>query len=243
MRYVRISTIPFFAPTLIVFGLFAGSSALAGTQDGAVIALHVQAHATKSSLPCSAWEAVPCSQFRTSWPLFTPADVYLVVARGNTEWGDGIGGVACGINYNPNAGPSDGGLDIFSWRGCASVELTNPRDGEYDPWPSPGSGIWCVWATSTSCQRTTIGSDGVHAVAGSFYVYAYSPDILEVVPYENPVNGPELQVVDCWAYLTDLPTTAGGAVRFGGGLGYNPCTEMIPIAPTTWGTLKQKFVK
>jgi hypothetical protein len=96
------------------------------------------------------------------------------------------------------------------------------------------------------CQRTVIYPDGVHAVAGAFYVYAYSPDTFQITPNNNVSAGPELAVVDCGLIpiVTNLSQSLPqAAIGFGGSPGHNPCAGSIPVAPTRWGALKQKFVK
>jgi hypothetical protein len=240
MRYARILMIPSFAPPLIVFHLFVGGSALAGTQDGPVIALHVQAHTTKNE--CTALESIPCTQYNTTWPVMVPADVYLVVAR--AQDGPGVAALQCGITYNPAMGVN-GGVDVQTWDACSHLAFL--LDGPNGSWPASESGLMLIWAMD-DCQRTVIAPDGVHAMAGVLYVYAYSPDVLQVQaiqPCESPCMYTGLGVLDCtdWLTYTDILPTAAGAIGFGGLPGFNPCAESIPVAPTTWGNLKHQFVK
>jgi hypothetical protein len=71
-----------------------------------------------------------------------------------------------------------------------------------------------------------IGYDGVHAVAGAFYVYAYSADALTVTPNNNLDSGPELAVADCMAATDQLSVWGGGKAAFSAGAsapGMNPC--------------------
>jgi len=84
---------------------------------------------------------------------------------------------------------------------------------------------------------------------GSFYIYAYGPDELQITGNNNlQGNIPELAVADCSGSTTDLYQVWGpsiylqlcGKVAVGGGVGYNPCL-LVPVAPTTWGKIKAKY--
>ncbi len=154
----------------------------------------------------------------------------------------GIGGVQCGIDYNPAAGA---GVDIFSWTLCGSLEF--PSGGTNGPWPAAGSGNLITWDTA-HCQRTEPGGSGagVSAAAGYFYLSAYSPDVLQIIP--RPVDG-QAKVADCNA-SEDLIGGTGfppgvsshlGSARFtasGQIPGYNPCGIPVNVQPTTWSHIK-----
>ncbi len=227
-------------------------SAAAGTQDGAVVALHAGPHNEKGD-PCLPWvdlaaDGLSCRDFTTSWPLNTPCDVYLVVARGNPD--PGVAGLSCGVLYNNgetgDSTMTDGeGVDLYGWTLCTSgwVSFPDPRF----PWqpgdfPASGGGARITWNAVTDCQRWEIGNDGVHTLAGVFCVYAYGDDVFEIIPNRKAFSNPdEFQVGDCNNQLTDLPyPEAAGAVAFGSGTGYNPC-QAVPVTPTTWSRLKARY--
>jgi PKD repeat protein len=146
------------------------------------------------------------------------AEVYLVVAQADAAFG--IKALSCGVDY--------GAANLFvSWTFCADG-LEFPAGS----WPAPGGGNRMTWET---CQNSTIGSDGVHAVAGVFYVYAYSEDRFEITRH-NLIFPPELQVVDCSSGVTDLPDSALSSVFMGTSeQGVNPCGEPSPT------TVVQRF--
>ena len=215
--------------------------AYAATQDGAVVTLHAKTHTTKATTVCTTWKpTMPCSDYVSTWPVGVNSDVYLVVARALEA--PGIAGLSCGIMYD---GVAPSGIDVFGWYLCADLEFTNA--GAFGEWPEAGGGNRITWSMIDACQRTVIGTDGVHAIAGAFYIYAYGPDVLQVTPNNNLQSEPELAVADCTASTTYLPVdgSAAGSVGFGQP-GCNPCAENCgppPIAttPTTWGKVKSQY--
>ncbi len=221
--------------------------AWAGTNPDAVFALHAKAHTTKATTICTTWspntEGIPCSNYVSNAAVGVNTDVYLVVARGNSD--TGIAGLSCGVLYD-NVDAS--GVDVFGWYLCGDLEFTNAgADGE---WPISGGGNRITWSFVDACQLTVLGTDGVHAVAGAFYVYAYSPDVLYITPNNNLQSEPELAVADCTADTDYLPFGRAGFVTFstsGSDLGCNPCTEPdtdclgVPVEDSTWGKIKSKY--
>lgn len=228
--------------SFVLLGVSLVRPGFAGTQPNATIMLHAQAHTTKSTTICtSAAPTVPCSQYVTQWPLHTTADVYLVVARAQMQ--PGIAGLSCGIEYDNASG---GGVDIFGYELCADLEFSNA--GASGEWPAAGGGNRITWDRFTNCQRSVIDPDGVHAIACAFYVYAYGSDLLRVTPNMNLESGAELAVADCSASTTFLPYGGlwGVGIGFGGAPGCNPCSDAfcvgdVPVVPTTWSRLKQRF--
>jgi hypothetical protein len=107
-------------------------------------------------------------------------------------------------------------------------------------WPRPGGGNMITWDTTTRCQSSQM------AVAGYFYLAAYSADRLSVIP--RPVDG-RATVANCQAYETVLSDSELGYVSFSstaGTAGCNPCTadcrgRTIPVIPTTWGGIKALY--
>jgi hypothetical protein len=110
-------------------------AAIAGTEDGTVIALHAKVQTAKGVCTTEAPQ-IPCSEYTTTWPLHLGTHVYLVVAR--AQQGPGIAGFSCGIFYAPATGALNGGVDVFGWIQCADSEY--PNSGPYGQWPAPGGG-------------------------------------------------------------------------------------------------------
>jgi len=203
----------------------------------AKIALHAQPVAR--GLSCSMAPAgIPCSDFVTNASTHAGYELYMVVGQ-FTEvdaLGDpaGVAGIGCGIAYD---GVDGRGADVFRWTLCADLSFPSST------WPASGSGIRLIWDHNMDCQTTVVGGDGVHAVAGSFYVYAYGEDVFQITPHLKLVSGPELAVVECSydALTYELDPDARGAVRFsesGTEPGYNPCSGVgtlpeVPEPPST----------
>lgn len=192
----------------------------------AKFALHVKTRVDKSTEICTVndpnSQGIPCSQYTTAWPAGVSADVYLVIGQVNSV---GVNGVRLGIDYN---GAPGAGLDEFGWTLCTDG-LEFPNAGPNGVWPAAGGGNTITWLT---CQQTVIDPEGIHAVVGSFYLYAYGPDTFSITPNNNLLSGAELQLSDCNGQITDFPLdTITGAVDFGGGYGVNPCTDIEPPPP------------
>jgi len=146
------------------------------------------------------------------------------VAVGNYSDSVGVAGVQFGIQYL-DAGSV--GIDIFSWTRCATLEFPSAT------WPLSNSGNLITWNPVTSCQ---LGPNP--AVAGFFYIGAYSPDRLALIP--RPGDG-RAKVANCLSAEDDLTGQAPsplGYVDFGTGPGYNPCATIVPVAPVTWSAVK-----
>jgi hypothetical protein len=124
------------------------------------------------------------------------------------------------------------GVDVLSWTQCSSgLQFpSSPTGLSEDEWPASGGGLRITWDSSVDCQRTVLGNNGVHAVAGAFYVYAYSNDLFQITSNNNVISGPEFQVGDCSNSLSDLPLYNAGRVGFGSSNGYNPCNGgAVPV--------------
>src|SRR5512140_3009705 len=116
----------------------------------------------------------------------TMGSYYAYVLITNGDAGPGIGGVQFGISY-----PSSN-LHIWTWHLCANLDFQQPTP----IWPSSGSGNLITWDLVNNCQRIQPGGSesGVVAVAGYFYLTAYSPATLTITP--RPVDG-IAAVADC----------------------------------------------
>jgi hypothetical protein len=191
---------------------------------------------------------LPCTQYTTSGPAPAGATIYVVVAKAG---GEGVAAVSFGIHYlnwgtggiNPAFPPN------FTY--CADgIPFAN--DGGFGDFPAQNGAVRVTWNTANGCPAATqqvIGNDGAHAVVGSFYVYAYGPEQLQVTGNNNLQGGvPELAVANCAGATTDLYQVWGpviylqlmGRVDLGGGTGYNPCF-VTSTHETTWGKIKTKY--
>ena len=206
------------------------SPALADTQPYARVAMHLKAHTTKASTLCTTWspnaQGLPCSRYVTSGAAGHNYDVYLVVGHGDPT--AGIAGVSCRIQYDNVVGR---GVDVFGWTLCADQEAVGA--GSYGDWPESGGSNTITWNPTTNCQRTEIGDEGVHAVIGAFYVYAYSQAYLTISPVEN-----NFAIKDCQGATTSNYYTPPGAAFSTSGYeyGHNPCQysfyrPVCPISP------------
>ena len=212
--------------------------AFAGSQEDAVIALHAKPHAEKALNICPGGDAsedpntqgLACSDYDVAAPANESVDVYLVVAKGSSQ--AGIAGLSCGIRY-------DADISMFGWTLCSDLEFSS-RDPN-PTWPASGSANRITWTASTNCQRTEFGEDGAHAVAGSFYIYAYGDGIFDITTNNTVQSGAELQVADCASAESNILEAA--SVGFGTLGGCNPCLDdcVVPVVPVTWGKIKSTF--
>ena len=196
---------------------------------------------------------LPCTSYTTAGPVGAGV-VYIVVGRAGTE---GVAAASFGVTYGGSTGS---GIDpqYVTFTACADGVLFPNNDGVHGDFPQPGGGLRITWNNVTSCQTQVIGSAGVHAVVGSFYIYAYGPDQISITGNNN-LQGhiPELAVANCAGVNTDLYQIWGpaiylqlaGRVDIGGGWGYNPCGETppgccpTPSRITTWGRLKSTYAE
>lgn len=211
-----------------------------GAHSEAALVLHALPVPTGSS--CNRPEAsAACQDVNYNNLALAPTThyVYLLVQGGNVA--AGVGGLQFGIDYDPAPGS---GVDVFLAANCASLEF--PSTG----WPAPGGGNLITWDTSTRCQRfVPPGNDplnGVIAVAGWFFVAAYSPDRLILTP--RPVDG-QAKISDCASNETLIGGTGYpvgapnrlGAAAFGRSDGRLPCGVATPVQQTSWGTIKALY--
>ena len=243
--------LPYLTLALTVLGgLFHPSLLWAGMED-CRFALHWQAATTKLSTLCTTYSpnanSIPCQSYVTSAPIQAASHVYMVVAHGGNE---GIAGASFGINYHGGRNDPPGtGIDprlvTVTW---CSDGLVFPAGGEDGDFPKPEGAVRVTWNNETSCQVQVNGDEGVHAVIGALYCYAYSADQLQLTTNDLFQSGTELTVDDCAGITTDLYEVWGsavvhfmGRVDFGEGPGYNPCHLIIPTAASTWGKMKSMY--
>lgn len=137
--------------------------------------------------------------------------VYALIVDGTP--GKGIVGCQFGIAFNDTL---KRGVDVIDWQECSLLN-----------WPSvgfpdeSGTGNLMTWNQDTDCDTTGM------RVAGYFYVTAYSPDRLKLIP--RPADG--IAAVSCCGIEpgsknADVLDIIGpdnlGFIDFGGGPGYNP---------------------
>jgi len=174
---------------------------------------------------------IACNSVVSNGGLYPPNTyfAYLLIEDGDAT--SGIGGVSFGIQYD---GTPHQGVDLYEWHLCGSTE--EPSAG----WPAPGGGNLIRWA---ACQRTEPGGagTGAAAVAGYFYMGAYSPDYLAVTP---PPSG-DFVVYSCNGQAVAIPESAPsrfGRAGFGNNVyGYVPCGFVVPVRTTTWGAIKALY--
>ncbi len=209
---------------LVLLALVLGFArpATAGPNANAKILLNVRASSTHNLLLCSEPTGAPpnCSAINTSGKV-TPVNtfgqyVYLLIADA-----DGVGQMNCGINFT--------GIDpsFYSWYLCADADTTT------NGWTSSGNLI--TWNT---CQS------GLIICAGYFYVGAYTPCQLQVVP--DPADG-LATVTDCSG---NVDVASGhdvshlGLVNFSVGAaipGFNPCGLNTPVMNSSWSKIKATY--
>lgn len=219
-RPTRISV--FFILSILLLAL-SPPSAPAATST-AKVALHVQAHATKASTICTsaAPTFLPCSQYTTRGDLGKGYDVYVAVGQADTL---GVAGLAFGIDYDDEWGS---GVDIVGpWFLCASG-LEFPSNN----WPAAGSGNILTWNTA-SCGTQNLPPDGVHGIAGAFYMYAYTADTFSITKHMLVQGDPILAMANCEGAQKDLLLSNVGSVEFSNNpntTGFNPC--LGSVSPT-----------
>lgn len=208
--------------------LHAGTPARANGNDDSRLALHLLPVSPGNA--CGSAAARPgCGGLLTAGQT-EPHEyfAYVLVMKGNAT--EGIGGLQFGIDYD-NA-PTRG-VDIYYWNSCTTLQFPMPN------WPASGSGNLLTWDPNVQCQRTEPDGPGtgVVAVAGYFYLGAYSPDVLRLTP--RPADG-KAKVIDCTTATESL--LEGGAVHHdpshlgyasfsvdGSVPGYNPCAAPTQV--------------
>jgi hypothetical protein len=186
------------------------------------IALHTTEWSGRNVCTTLAPGNVPCSQFDISAQTMHEYLVYVVATMPDS----GMYGMSFGIEYNST---EHEGVDMFGFVACCTG-LSFPHAGPsgYE-FPASGGSVKLTWL----CPNPTPGP--LNAVAGAFDVYAYSADVMAVIPNLNERGGPEFLIRDCTDKDFEIPTDPRAAVRFseaGDVLGYNPCTgEGTPPPP------------
>lgn len=247
-----------------LFGMISSISTAEAGMENVRFAVHYKSNSVTSKLcdiPSTTVEEpnyspnytnTPCSYYQISRVPLGAGRVYVVIGKAGQE---GVGAASFGVTYNGSSGQ---GIDpaYVTWTACADGLSFPNSDGVHGNFPQPGGGLRITWNYPASCQTEVIGTDGVHAVVGVFYVYAYSDAVLRLTPNNNLASGrPELAVASCAGVTTDLVDFWGpnivqylmGGVGFGNQCGFNPCLlhnppcDVVPVASTTWGQLKYRY--
>lgn len=198
---------------------------------GPKLALYAQ---PKSSSSCGTPPTSPCSAFNTAGQLHVGYDVYVIVGQGDPS-SIGMGGLGCGVRYGT-------GLGRVAWTTCGNATFEIP----FGDWPASDSGMELIWSTPCLKATTVSADEGVQTVAGSFYVYAYSEDLLELTPNIGDPRYTSALYYDCTleGHEFDFTDDAIGKVRFSDLAlpGYNPCPgnggappPPPPPPPPPWG--------
>lgn len=184
----------------------------AGTLDGARFLFHVQPVTGKV---CDTGAALArdtdCATYPSGqFPLQAAYHVFLVAA--SPAGGAGFGGMDWGIEYDDAA---SSGVDVYDWTLCGNIEFPSPG------WPAAGSANRIVWS---SCQQAVpTGGTFIQAVAGAFYVYAFSDDVMEITPDRRDFCYGQLGASDCTGGESSPSFLSMGSVGFGSLAGLNPC--------------------
>jgi hypothetical protein len=218
---------------LVLVGLIGAGPASAWTNADAKVILHIAPKGGKT--PCPSGNLASCESAVTAG-LSDPTGVqvywtYILVSRFRTEESQptiGLAGLQVAIDYDAVTGQ---GVDIYDWTLCAALQVPDPT------WPAAMSSDLIAWNTATTDPQLGCQTDSV-AVAGFFYMGAYSPDDLEIIP--RPIDG-KLKISDCSAAETELGPSAQGKASFsvdGSAPGINPCKIPVPTQPVSWGRIK-----
>jgi hypothetical protein len=211
------------------------------------ILLHLT-HPTTKGILCDRGTLTDCTQAVVNGDLYPNGKSYfLFVEVGRGDSMPSLGGVQLGIDYDPAPGS---GVDVFTWTYCGDMHYASTA-GPHGGWPAPLSGNTITWNVRSNCQTSPV------AVAGYFYMAAYSPDVFHVIP--RPADRMAL-VADCQAVESmPLALRSLGRVAFSSGAatpGCNPCVENctttsprgnpikpqeVPTVPVTWGAIKMLY--
>ncbi len=222
---------------LAAFAALLAAAAPAAAQANRDVTIGLYLEEAGSQPNCNKIKLLDCddSSIQVTGELNTAYYAFLCVFNGDAS--EGISGLQCGLRFND---ARNVGVEIESWRSCADLEY--PQSG----WASrSGVGNRILWSNNVHCQQEEPGGigQGVTAVGGYFYLSAYSPDQLEVVPWKGTGYGEGLRVTNCANAETELEDAAGGSLGFsddGSVKGSLPCNTRIQ-EETTWGGVKNLY--
>jgi hypothetical protein len=196
---------------LVALGGLFPTLSLAGPNADAKLILHLVPATKKSPIGCGNALPKEPTTVVTKGGL-EPQGYYAYVLVTDYDTRRGVAGVQFGISYDDS---TKSGVDVLSWQSCALYEWP------MDSWPASDTGNLLTWNQAEDCQ------DKVPLPVGFFYVIAYSPDRLKLIP--RPVDG-LARVAVCGIdaatkekdLVDDLVPENLGWADFGGGKGYNP---------------------
>lgn len=210
----------------LVAGLAGSASAFDNKQAG--IALHIiPANSLPAPQACNPPVTAPTLVYQTPgnsqnndffW-------TYLLVCNGSDS--TGVAGMEMGVSYPPS-------IVFYNWVACSDLQFP---DGV---WPNSGGSNLLTW-TLANCNndRSEPGVPRtVIAIGGYFYMGAYGPSQLSVIP--RPVSG-RAKVADCSSREDDFTFAVPshlGVAGFAGAPGYNPCGAPTPVQESTWSKVK-----
>jgi hypothetical protein len=205
---------PSYPLALTLLALLSGSlqsPAGAGPNSNAKLILHIVPAVKKTPVGCgNALPKEPTGVVTAG--NVDPQGYYVYVLVTGYDVRRGLSGVQFGISYDDSL---KSGVDVLSWQSCALYEWP------MDSWPDADTGNLLTWNQAEDCQEK------MPLPVGFFYVVAYSPDRLKIIP--RPVDG-LTRVAVCGIesgmketdLVDDLVPENLGWVDFGGGKGYNP---------------------
>jgi hypothetical protein len=226
-------------------GLAGPAMAQYGTpNEDAKIIVHLVPVASAGGRPCSGSKGrAPCDQMVTNGKLNEYYYAFVCVVDGKPE--AGIAGLQFGVKFNR---ANRAGVDISEWTKCATLEFSSPG-GKRDWYNAANGGNLVTWDAQNACQNTEPAGagTGVTAVAGYFYLTAYSADKLEITTRPNDNLA---KVADCSSFES-VVAGAGAPIRTksylgfaefsadGSAVGHNPCGLAHPVVEKTWTGVKQ----
>ena len=232
-------------PLAALLVAFVPAGSTAATHDGKPkILLHLT-HPTTKGILCDRGALTDCSDADVNGDLYPNGKAYFLyveVARGDLP---DLAGMQLSVDYD--RAPLSG-VDIFGWTYCVEAHFEAP--GPYGAWPAPLSSNLMVWDASTNCQS------GETAIAGYFYLAAYTPDVFRILPRQVDQAS---RVGSCDAVTRTLAARDIGRVAFSSGAatpGCNPCVEdcttttplgkaippaSVPVLTATWSSVKSLF--
>ncbi len=203
------------ASLLCVFGLVVGAFLHAGPARAVVspdakLVLHLVPTKPGKKRVCTEHGVKAFSDVLTHGDLYPQHYLaYVLITDFDTK--EGIAGVQFGVSYDDSVGR---GVDVLSWQDCALYQWP------MDAWPGANSGNLLTWDQNEGCQQ----DDPV--VVGFFYLTAYSPDRLKLIP--RPVDGLArvaacgIKQINAASRLDNVKPENLGWLDFGEGQGYDP---------------------
>lgn len=214
--------------------------AAAETNDYAKIIMHIVPYS--GGMSCNSTKGkIGCAGMKTAGTLNTPYFAFVCVVDADAS--KGVAGAEFGVEYNSSR---NRGVDVLDWSLCGTLQFAMDR------WPASGTGLLVTWDTQNKCQREEPAGTGtgVVAVAGYFYISAYSSDKFSVTR-RSIGTPPTAKVADCAGneslvdgFGTNFSQSHLGFVNFSDGgtvAGYNPCGLAKPVEETGWGKLKSTY--